>query len=315
MYRKNPKIFVFFACLLVLFSSWRCYENRSVQVIVQTPGGAHFSIEMSREDRERLTFLFYRMMILDAGAYTLLGNKPIYMGGYIKPFSTSNDWRNFLASIFFDNIKRAWGWDTWQKYSHHFQSSPFLLKAEINPFWTEPHEAVSILVINKKRLENTFLSCRKDFELVLQKNNITYRALLAEAEAKPFLKTVLQRHEGLIGTVFGYGRDNAWLFEEKCRGHQVALKPLWGEEIYDFFANRPDGVHLDDLSLVLGYPCFLADPNSPETKELKKEFLEVREKILEYYQDKDFLEATLSLLAGHSPTPNGVALYQLAKSL
>ncbi len=40
----------------------------------------------------------------------------------------------------------------------------------------------------------------------------------------------------------------------------------------------------------------MADPDSSETQALKKEFLEVRQKILDYYKGKDFFEATLSLL-------------------
>jgi hypothetical protein len=295
--KKNKKI-IFFGCLLSLVLGWQYYENRSVQVTVHVSQDEDLLITMPWKDRRRLTYLFYKMMVLDEGAYTLLGSKPMYMGGYIKPFSLSIDWRVFLSSIFPGNIRKFSAWKTWQKYAHLFHNSPFILRAEINPFWPEPHESVSILVINKEGIEKEISSHRNDFETVLQRQGITFELLLSEANEKPFLKSILKSHDGLIGTLFGYGRDNAWLFEQRSRGEKVPLKPFWGEEVYDFFANRPNGVHLDDLSLVLGYPCFLADPDSLETKELREKFLKDRERILDYYKGKDFLEATLSLLFG-----------------
>ena len=48
-------------------------------------------------------------------------------------------------------------------------------------------------------------------------------------------------------------------------------------------------------------PTFAGDPHSAESVALKKDYLLTREKVLTYYKDKDFLEATLSLLAGYRP--------------
>jgi hypothetical protein len=112
---------------------------------------------------------------------------------------------------------------------------------------------------------------------------------------------VLKGHDGLIGTIFGYGRNNAWLFEERNQGKQTPLVPIWDDEIYEFLYNRPDKMCLEDLSLVLGYPTFLAEPNTVETLTLKEEFMVVRNRILEFYNGKDFLEATFRLLLEGPP--------------
>jgi hypothetical protein len=48
---------------------------------------------------------------------------------------------------------------------------------------------------------------------------------------------------------------------------------------------------------ILMYPTFMADINTEETKQLKLEYLQTREKILDFYKGKNFLEATLELLA------------------
>jgi hypothetical protein len=48
-------------------------------------------------------------------------------------------------------------------------------------------------------------------------------------------------------------------------------------------------------------PSFAGDPNSEESLALKTEYLLTKQKVLDYYKNKDFLEATLSLLAGYYP--------------
>lgn len=48
-------------------------------------------------------------------------------------------------------------------------------------------------------------------------------------------------------------------------------------------------------------PSFAGDPYSEESLMLKEDYLLTKEKVVSYYKDKDFLEATLSLLAGFRP--------------
>ena len=48
-------------------------------------------------------------------------------------------------------------------------------------------------------------------------------------------------------------------------------------------------------------PSFAGDPNSEESLALKTEYLLTKQKVMDYYKGKDFLEATLSLLAGYYP--------------
>jgi hypothetical protein len=118
-----------------------------------------------------------------------------------------------------------------------------------------------------------------------------------------FLNEVLKSHEALIGTVFGFGRDNSWLFEDKNHVKKISSwAPLWEEDVYDFFKNRPTfawkwfGFCSDNLTEVLGYPTCLANPDSMETQALKERFLETRQKIIDYYKEKKFFETTLSIL-------------------
>ncbi|MCB1107825.1 MAG: hypothetical protein KDK76_07000 [Chlamydiia bacterium] len=118
---------------------------------------------------------------------------------------------------------------------------------------------------------------------------------------RPLFKMGLKGHEGLIGTLLGYGRGNAWLFYERSQGKKVHLSSAWKQSLENYtvigmIKNYLSSERRNDLSAHLLYPSFVADLDSEETQALKKEYQESRQRILDHYQGKDFLETTLSLL-------------------
>ncbi len=251
------------------------------------------------------------MMIRDVGGYTLFGAKPMHMFNFYKPFSISKS-EFFFSSIRPNNLRIYRDWKTWQKYQHLLEKSEFVFWAEKNPCWEKrsipDNPSVSIFFIHKKELEKAINAHLKDFQKVLKRQNIACEELLLETKDKSFFNEVLRGHEGLIGILFGYGRDNAWLFEEKMHGKTVPLSSLWEKELYEHFLMRRScfiwsffGICSNEFSQILDYPSFAADPNSDETKQLKEKYLATREKILSYYKNKDFLEATLSILINGAP--------------
>lgn len=301
---SSKKSFFFLVLFLpMLFYFYR--ENREVQLRIPTSNGHDLILLMPLKDRNNLEYLFRSMVAWDVGGYTLFGCKSMHMNGFIKPLSTK-DWRLFCASITPPNLRKYRAWETWEKYRDSFEKEnpACLMWSEKNPFWREPHPAMSILLVNKQRLFKTVKLHFEDFQTVLHREKFSAEDLLADAKIHPFLKTVLKNHNGLIGILFGFGRDNAWLFEEREKGkNKVPLTFLWidDEEICSFLQNIPNkawwwgGWFPYDLSEILSYPTFLADINSIETKELKQEFISTRRKILNYYEGKDFLEASLTL--------------------
>ncbi|MCX6989753.1 MAG: hypothetical protein NTX49_01615 [Chlamydiae bacterium] len=300
--RQIKRIFLY--GVISFFLLWQGYENSSVEIQIPSRDGRDLQISMPRKDRKRLEQFFYKIMILEDGGYTLLGSKPMHMSGFYQPISTSN-WEFFLNSVHPKNLRAYSGWKTWLKYQHFFANSEFLLWVEKNPFWqrsVRPNPAVSVFLLDKRKLKEAVNTYAADFQEVLGNQNISYEQLLLAKNNRSFFNDVLQRHEGLIGTLFGYGRDNAWLFEEKMRGNKVPLEPVWSNEIYEYFMTMPYyswayfGIRTRDFSQVLDYPCFLANPNTIETQNLKQSFLDTRKRILAYYENQDFLVATLSVL-------------------
>lgn len=292
--------------LLILVSigilSWGFYQNKKIRIDIAPTNGQKFSILMSIRHKQYIEYFFKSLIIKENCGYTLFGNKPMSMYVYWKPFCFSK-WYHFLTSIFPCSLRTYRGWKTWQKYQHFFPNSAFLLWAEPNPFFPE-NTNFAILLVNKEKFREVVSANGKDFETILGRKNISADELLTEAKNAPLLKTVLQFKEELFGILFGYGRENARLFETKRRGENVVFSAFpWGEEIEQFLRHRLGdawwffGNFPKQLDQFLGYPTFGVDPNSLETKKLKEEFLETRKRILEYYEGKDFLEATLSRLA------------------
>lgn len=168
-----------------------------------------------------------------------------------------------------------------------------------------------ILLMNKQAMASIVDQYEQDFKQVLQREHVSAEELFIEARGSSLLNGVLQAHEGLIGTLLGYGRDNAWLFSDKQHGKEVILSPLWEPEIDEFMRKQMTCTSLwfsnedDDVSKQLFYPSFMADPLSMETLLLKQQYLETRNNIIQYYDGAgEFLDATLALLIRKSDFQN-----------
>jgi hypothetical protein len=298
--------------MLVLF--WNLYERQTIKIQVYCQK-ENLTIEMSIKDKKRLEALFYDLFFRDTGAYTLFGQKPMFMSTYTTPLVSDgsepfipNGWKDFVCSIFACNLKQYIGWKTWQKYQSQFPISKFVFLKEKNPFRAEPHSCYSILLIYKQKLQETIDSNLKDFQTVLRKDPISAEELLQEAKSKPFFQDILKLHDGLIGTIFGFGRNNAWFFEAQKQGKQTPLAYVWEEEKYGYepfswrdWAWMLLGFYSLDIEKSLGYPGFMADLNSQETKKIKEDLLNTRREIIKCYKNKDLVETTLNLLINGPP--------------
>jgi hypothetical protein len=298
---KNKKIVPYLLVFLFSFFFILFYQNTLVELHIPSSHGDHV-ITMPLKDKKNLEYLVKDEFIFNYLSYTLFNAKPMSMGCYRKPFFITTDWRRFLSSIFPHNLRLYRAWKTWQKYQHHFSQSRFLILVDENPPWgknaSSNKPVVAILLINKKKFEETVDLHLKDFQIVLKRENISGASLLSEAKDKSLLGDILLHHEGLIGTLFGFGRNNSWLFEEREHGKPVSLTSLWDDEVYASLQIPRSwwwlGTLPDDISQFLGYPGCMVDPNSEETKTIKQRFLDTRQKIIEFYKGKDFLETTLS---------------------
>ena len=282
--------------ILIGVGYWQWDNTRMVHLRITPASSPAFTLKMPKRDKKRMEYLFRSFLLDDHAIYTLLGSKPMSLGAYRRPFASS-DFLDVYHTFLPDNLRMYWSWKTWLKYQHLFVNPKFALWAEQSP-WIP--EGDVILLVNKPKANSIIKNYAQDFYSVLKKNDLCIEDLLKSMNTKPLLVEGLRGHEALIGTLLGYGRENAWLFHRRSQGEIIFLSGFRDEgegfkkvsEWGSFFGRNLS----NDISVELFSPSFVADRNSKETQDLKKSYSLMKKKILEVYEGKDFLETTLSLL-------------------
>ena len=271
----------FFLLLFVSFLHWQTHLNNEIALKIQEPFGKRLIIKMPLRDAKRLEWLFLNLMVQETWAYTLGGSKPVSFCFGELPFPS-------LPSLFPMTIRFALGWKTWEKYHHLLENSRFEMWREIDP----QSKRIQGLIVDKFRFADAIEENREDFCKVLQKDPIQIDDLLV----RPVMRQPFVHHNALLGILLGFGRGNAWWFFHRERWEKNPS--VWEAEIHDPILRRfvqkfwsLNKFEITDMLL----PAFAGDGHSEESIALKKRYLSIREELFQYYQGKNFLEATLSL--------------------
>ena len=246
-----------------------------------------FTISMPRRDKERLEAFLRHYCILEQWVYTLAGVKPVTFSLCHTKFP------------FFDLIsqrrKRFLGWNTWLKYQPYFQNSRFTVFPDKG--W-QSSDWMFITIIDRRQFNEVVRQYSDDFQSVLHLDSLDAERLLEREQGLSFFEDTLQGHDGLIGTVLGYGRNNAWQFFERSQGKEDMLESMWDgdlmSQMLDHWNKKPPFASWDLSHLF--YPSCAADKNSEESIAFRKRYQEMRDTIIRYYEGRDFVEVTLSLL-------------------
>lgn len=264
--------------------------------IIQISDSLQFSL--SKREKENLDFLFKNLIAHNCAGYALLGTKPLFYDAFLQPRLKESFF--FLLEAFSpSNLKKYKAWKTWEKYHHLFQEKNILIWKEPSP-WRKGVEF--IVIANRASFCRVVDEHIDDFRIILDRGNLVAEDLLKDTKQKSLFKEVLKSNEGLMGALLGYGWRNAFLFSNHPKQKGSSFSGAFKEENNFLLQNTKTALNFAfgwprvELSEALLYPCFWADLESEETKILKKQYLETREKILKYYEGKDFLTATLQLL-------------------
>lgn len=280
---------VYYLILAVFFLTlvWYHNETKLVSVHYFDKEGKEQELRIPQKDRKQLLKFMQILFAEDSFAYTVLGNKPI-------------SWSTFDVStynLFFSRYSRTLrkGCQIWEKYQSLF---PVQMYREYSLAY--PNSG-SILIINQEQVDRVVSLYKEDFETILGIQVDNGNQLIRHAQGCSLMYDLLKGHQGLIGTLLGYGRDNAWDFQKAYTTHGMTTC-VWDNYAFE----EPLDENLSEIEYSLyhySYPSFAGNPLSSESIHLKNEYLLTRRKILDYYSSKgDFLEATLSLLAGYKPT-------------
>lgn len=167
------------------------------------------------------------------------------------------------------------GWQTWEKYSRFFNNDRIQLWTEPNP-WVEND---TLIVIADKN------QCAQTLKELSQTTDLFHEV--------PVFKNGLQNHELLIGILLGFGKNNASLYRDHSN-----LQQIWGSEYRQeakklYFKSVPYRIMTPSDILL---PGFVGDPETDESKQLKSNYISAKNDLVRFYEGKNFLEATLSLL-------------------
>ena len=313
--RRNPNsqivsktcrniIFVILLCIpLVSFfyendPPLQLYEGKDLSAILEM---------MPKKDKERLTYFFQKLIEWDAFGYVLFGEKPMSFGCSDQMGNPFRNLSSFYYAISPRRIKAQLGFETWKKYESLFPAKQFVF------IYEKTESDIEFLFVNKKKFNETVKEHAEQFQRLLQRD-VSGGELLAEAANRSLLSEVLGNHDELIGILFGFGQENASLFtqmvqlktgqERELFCKQFNFGDPWEKEDEEldqelekvgWISATITGAHLKNLNLIT-LPGFFAVLDSPETLFLKERYLQTRNKMIQYYDGKDFLEVTLHLL-------------------
>lgn len=311
---------VLFTCSLLVLA-WQIYDNWPELIVVRgaSPKENVF-ILMPLKDKKRLEFFFREICLSGVWAYTLMGSKPMSWHVFDKPSHSfyrlfrPSYWKtvfgidSFAEVIFmvrhhfyFRNYNTKLGWKTLQKYKHYLPNSRFVV---IESPLRNRENFFDLFLIDTVQFKTTVQKHLKDFQEILQDESVDPDKLLEKMKTQPMFE-VLKDNEMLLAILFGFGRENGIYYEQCVRDREDPDFP-WDDELsYEHLTQMTRRCYsfqpyeLSDLY----YPPFAAIRGSEETKELVNRYRETKGKILQYYEGKDFVEATLSLLNQKGEVP------------
>lgn len=273
---------------------------------------------MPKSDRRALECFFRGFIEWNGGAYVLHGKKPMAFDVLPQSVHPCRSFADFTSFITPRRIKYIQGYRTWRRYEKFF---PMVKYA----FFYEPFVEGDPLVtlVNKAEFGRQVAQYDEDFERVLG-GKVTADLLLEEGRVRPFVCGVLRGHDLLLGILLGYGRDNGYFCHQMnqlaseeeqaafCEAHQ--FHSAWTDEEFQEFCKQFESVswisayitgkHMEDLNFT-PLPGFAAVANSTETLYWREHYLDTRQAIVDFYEGKDFLEATLTALTASEDVAEG----------
>lgn len=227
---------------------------------------------------------FYRFgFFVSSFGYTVFGDKPMSIETVdLSAGSKSVEGIDYMAlEHILNRYRLKEGWEAWQKFEHLFPMKDYSVIHYPSP--KLPGKFIEIAIINHKSFLSHVASFLDDFQSVL-KNSYSPEEILQEyLKAKGSVFSAIRNHDGLFGTLLGYGRDNAWQY----------LTLPESEKMLPFSYLEPE----DNQQIFL--PLFASLPGK-ETAELHVKYEQQKKEIDVLFQDKDFLEKVLLKLTGES---------------
>lgn len=243
---------------------------------------------LSPQEKKDLTFFIDQVISFDQYPYTLVGYKPMSISNVI--IEDTEDLLTFCREAFktarHQTLKR--GYLVWKKYQSLFSRNKHILIDY--PFLGKGRREIALIC--PKVCMATIQEHLADFREILGKPCTSEEvfSILTHPEHRDFY-TIID-HTRLVGILFGFGRNNACLYEQYRGGtSRSVMGHQWTEQgPVQMFSTEwfwPGAL----LS-----PDFACDPATEETRLLKRHYKKARRIIHWTYFLRNNLEVTLALL-------------------
>ncbi len=233
-------------------------------------------VQMAEQERDKMDEFFEFLIRNSDAGYVFLGRKPVCVDFCHSDLSISSGTIGQSSNVIFLS-----GIDCVRKYAQHFASKRFLISVREDP---EHLGLFIIYVVNVKELERVFLQNKALFQYVLGPT-IQFQDLLdvLTDENRDFFH-FLKQDNVLIGTVLGFGAENA-LFHSRFEELSVAKNPPISPPFYRLGARVYDstGVPMKtEMSKRPSVKCEDFETNALELFEISNRLRGSSDRLLDY---------------------------------
>jgi hypothetical protein len=230
---------------------------------------------LTLEEKKDLTSFFKICFCSFEFGYTIFGQKPMSLDAINLKKRSLEDYGEYKDSewILCDYRKKD-GWDVWKKHFETIEMNGFSLI-----FYPVPHypELIHFSIINHKNFLCVLEENLDVFQTVLNRKIASQEILNAYKKGEGEIFNTIKNHEGLLGILLGFGKENAFKFMNKEK-----LSPS-----VDPMSLKGQG--MENIRL----PRFMVAEGSNETKKIMQSFSRQQESINQIYQKENFLELVL----------------------
>ncbi len=243
---------------------------------------------LSPQEKQDLTFFIGQVISFDQYPYTLVGYKPMSISNVIV--EDTEDLLPFCREAFKRprHQKMMRGYLVWEKYQSLFPRKRHILIDY--SFMGKGRREIAL--ISPKLCMTTIQEHLGDFQEILGRSCTSEGAfeILTHPEHHDFYALI--DHTRLMGILLGFGRNNAYLYEQHQEGaSRCVTEPQGsGQSPLPMFSNEwpwPGAL------LPPGFAC---DPTTEETRQLKRHYKKARRVVRWTYFLRNNLEVTLALL-------------------
>jgi len=242
---------------------------------------------LSPEEKQDLSFFINEIISFDQYPYTLVDYKPMSISNVvIEDTDASAPFHGALKRPRYQRLKR--GYLVWEKYQSLFPRKKHILIDY--SFMGKGRKEIALIC--PKLCIATIDKHLDDFQEILGRRCTSEEAfsILTHPEHNDFY-TIIDNAR-LIGILLGFGRNNAYLYEQ----HRGTASRSDTEHQ----GSRQGTLHLFSNEWpwpgALLSPGFVCDPTTEETQQLKKHYKKARRIVRSTYFLRNRLEVTLALL-------------------